>query len=105
MPASAPERAMLSTTARGTFMPAYRAASGLAPAVRMEKPSVVRLSPQPTSAASASAKTKPQCTRSPSRSGGMRALSATRRVRAMTLPGVGSFIGPLSRKLTALSAM
>jgi hypothetical protein len=61
-----------------TFMPAVRAAAGLAPTARSLNPSVLRSSSQAVPAAAASASSRPKCTRrSPPSRCGSRAVSLT----------------------------
>ncbi len=68
-PARPPERAMVNISRNLGRIPAYRAASGLAPTVRTSKPRVVRYSSHQIAATTRSATRIPRCPFRPSRIG------------------------------------
>jgi len=74
---------------------------GFAPTVRISNPSVLLLSSHQMKITASTAITNPQCTRycGSERSAGKRADWRILGVWALAISGLGSFIGPLTRKL------
>ena len=101
-PASPPDNSATSTSVRVTGTPANAAARALAPTARMRKPATVRAISAHIATASATAPSRPVCSRVCGTS-----LPSSRSGCSATLCGqpmaIGSFIGPSSRADTASS--